>query len=599
MLAVAAGVCLAATSPDALLRANEQAMAAPGPRTLFQTYRYRSEGMDGTATSTVDLASGHFSEYRQAGLSRSGEGFDGITPWMRDLSNFAIPQDGGNKPALAINQAYRNANLWWRADRGGATIKLADCNTIEVTPRGSQSFSASFDPATHLLANVHEQQSFGHVSDTHYSTYRRCGAALVPSRIEIIGDGDSSDSGLLELDKCSEAPPKPRQAYAMPMDEPRDWTLPGSGRTTVAMRPQDTEVMINVMINGKGPYLFYLDSGGHDLISPRLARELGLKVEGQGQSGGAGESTVEQGYTKVASIEIGGAQLKNQTIPVLETSPPDVVGEKIGGLLGLEFFERFVTQIDYAANTVTFEDPHRFTAAERRAAGTAIPFKFYEHMPQVAGNFDGIPALYDIDTGSGQTVTMTRPFVERAGLRARYPHAVTLVDGFGTGGATRSTIVRAASLVLGTETIARPAASLSTAEHGAFSDPVYAGNIGNGALRHFRVTFDYAHETIYLARVAHPDLSAYGYNRTGIIVVLDHGNLKVVDASPGTPAAEAGIQAGDLLISLGGVDVTRHTLRETKQMLKQSEVGKPLPVAFRRDGVDHVVTLTPRNLVPE
>ncbi len=599
MLALAAAACLAATNVESLLRANRQAMVAPGAGTLVETFRYRSEGMDGIATSTVDLATGRYAEYRQAGLVRSGAGFDGITPWMRDLSNFFLRQDGGNKPALAINEAYRNANLWWRADHDGATIKSVDCNTIEVTPRGSQPFRASFDLATHLLANVHEQQSFGHVSDAHYSEYRRCGASLVPGRIEVVDDGDTSDSGVLELDKCSVALPRPRQSYAMQANEPHDWTLPGSGRTTVGMRPHDTEVMVNVLINGKGPYLFYLDSGGHDLISPRLARELGLKIEGEGRSGGAGESTVEQGYAKVASIGIGGAVLKNQTIPVLETSPPEVVGEKIGGLLGLEFFERFVTQIDYAANTVTFQDPRRFSTAERHAAGTPVPFKFYEHMPQVAGRFDGIPALYDIDTGSSQTVTMTRPFVERTGLRARYPAAVTLVDGFGTGGATRSTIVRAASLTLGSEEIVRPAASLSTAQHGAFSDPVYAGNIGNGALRHFRVTFDYAHETMYLAAVAHPDLSAYGYNRTGIIVVLEHGNLKVVDASPGTPAAEAGIRVGDFVTSIGGTNVNRQSLRETKQMLKKVAVGTALPIGIRRNGVEQTVTLVPRDLVPE
>lgn len=113
------------------------------------------------------------------------------------------------------------------------------------------------------------------------------------------------------------------------------------------------------------------------------------------------------------------------------------------------------------------------------------------------------------------------------------------------------------------------------------------------------MTFDYPHETMYRARVAHPDLSAYGYNRTGIVVVLDHGNLKVVHASPGTPAAEAGIQAGDLLMSIGGVDVSRQSLREAKRMLKQVPVGKPLIVSFRRDGVNHVLTLILRNLVPE
>jgi len=599
MFAVAVATCLAHATPELLLRANQQATASAGSGTLVRTYLYHSEGMDGTAASTVDLATGRYVESSQAGLSRSGDGFDGAVPWMRDLSNFYLPQEGGNKPALAINQAYRNSNLWWRADRAGATIKPVDCNSIEVTPRGGQPFRATFDPQTHLLASIHEQLTFGQAAEIRYSRYRRCGRALVPGRIETIADGETSVSETYELDKCAVAAPKPRSAYAMPRIQPEDWSLPPSGRTTVAMRPNDTEVMIEASINGKGPFLFYLDSGGHNIISPRLARELGIRIEGQGQSGGAGESRVEQGYARVASIGAGGAVLKNQTIAVLETSPPDVVGELISGILGLEYFERFVTRIDYAANTVTFEAPDHFSAAERRAAGTPVPFKLYEHMPQVAGRFDDEPALFDIDTGSGQTVTMTRPFVERTGLRARYLDAVTMVDGFGTGGASRSTIIRAAKLALGSEVVLRPAASLSTAQYGAFSDPAYGGNLGNGALRHFTVTFDYPHQTMYLARVAHPDLSAYGYNRTGMVVVLDNGQLKVVDASPGTPAAEAGIQTGDLLRSVGDVDVARQGLRETKQMLKQVPVGRPLAVTFERAGTQHVVTLTPRDLVPE
>jgi hypothetical protein len=566
--------------------------------TLVTAYRYRSEGMNGSASSTVDLAEGHYVEADQAGLSRSGSGFDGATPWMRDLSGFAIPQDGGNKPALAVNRAYRNANRWWRPDRGGAAIRAIGCNSIEVTPRGGEPFRATFDPATRLLSSIQEQQSFGQATETRYADYRRCGVGLVPGRIEVINDGESSSSATFELAKCSVAPPKPRSAYAIPLTQPRDWSLPASGHARIAMRPHDTEVMIKVRINGKGPFLFYLDSGGHDILSPRLARELGIKIEGSGKSGGAGESRVETGYAKVASLDAGGAVLRNQTVLILETSPPEVVGEKIGGLLGLEFFERFVTHIDYASNQVTFEDPRRFGAGERRAAGMPVPFKFYDHMPQVAGRFDDLPALYDIDTGSGQTVTMTRPFVERTGLRARYPDAVTMVDGFGTGGPTRSTIVRARSLALGPEEVPRPAASLSTAQRGAFSDPFYAGNVGNGALRHFAVTFDYPHQILYLARVAHPDLSDYGYNRTGIILVLDHGRLKIVDASPGTPAADAGLRAGDIVTRIAGSDLARRTLRETRQMLKQVSVGRPLQVGFMRNGVPRSVTLIPRDLVP-
>jgi hypothetical protein len=598
MLSLLASTCLAMDKPATLLDANRSVMAAPVSGTLVQSYAYTGEGMRGSASSVVDLAGGTYVERRQAGLSSDAEGFDGKTPWMQDLSRFYSVQDGGNKPAIAIDRAYRNANLWFRADRGGAKIKAIDCNSIEVTPRGGQPFRASFDPATRLLTSIHERSVFGYVRDIRYSDYRQCGAALVPGRIEV-SDDDQAASQTYKLQKCALAPPKAARAYSMPAEEPRDWSLPPGGRATVTMRPHDSDVMIKARINGKGPFLFYLDSGGHDILSPRLARELGLKIAGNGRSGGAGETTVKTSYAKVASIDVGGAVLKNQTVVILETSPPEIVGEQIGGVLGVEFFERFVTTLDYQLNSVTFEDPHLFSSAQRKLAGTPVKFKMYEHMPQVAGRFEELPALYNIDTGSGQFVDMTRPFVERTDLRSRYPTAVTIVSGFGTGGASHSTIVRAKSLALGDAAIARVPANLSTAQRGAFSDPAYSGNVGNGILRNFRVTFDYPHETMYLARVANPDFSAYGLNRTGITVVLDGGRATVVDVAAGTPAAQTQIKAGDVITNIGNLDVASHSLREVRQALKEAPVGQPLAIGYRHNGVRATAVVIPRELLPE
>jgi hypothetical protein len=283
---------------------------------------------------------------------------------------------------------------------------------------------------------------------------------------------------------------------------------------------------------------------------------------------------------------------------VLETSPPEIVGEQIGGVLGVEFFERFVVSLDYKANEVTFERPQLFTAAQREAAGIPVRFQFYDHMPQVAGTFDQLPARYNIDTGSGQFVTMTSPYVEKEKLRARYPDAVTIVDGFGTGGASRSSIVRARSLTLGQAKVERIPAGLSTAQHGSFSDPAYSGNVGNGVLRNFRVTFDYAHQTMYLKRVPNPDMSAYGYNRTGLTIVLKDGKPRIADVAAGTPAASTPIEPGDYLISVAGIDVAGKSLREVRDLLNQAPVGKPISIAYTRNGNELRTTLVPRDMLP-
>ena len=55
-----------------------------------------------------------------AGGLHNADGYDGKTPWQQDISLAYTRQQGGDRIAVAVSAAYRNANLWWRPDRGGA-----------------------------------------------------------------------------------------------------------------------------------------------------------------------------------------------------------------------------------------------------------------------------------------------------------------------------------------------------------------------------------------------------------------------------------------------------------------------------------------------
>ena len=79
------------------------------------------------------------------------------------------------------------------------------------------------------------------------------------------------------------------------------------------------------------------------------------------------------------------------------------------GMVGYEMFRRFVTRIDYGAKTMTLIDPKEF---DPKDAGTPVPFAFNGHIPEVQGTFEGMPAKFDIDTGSRSALTLTRPFAE-------------------------------------------------------------------------------------------------------------------------------------------------------------------------------------------
>lgn len=77
----------------------------------------------------------------------------------------------------------------------------------------------------------------------------------------------------------------------------------------------------------------------------------------------------------------------------------------------------------------------------------------------------------------------------------------------------------------------------------------------------------------------------------GIIGSLpDRNRVQLVDISPDSPASVAGLQAGDILVSVGGVDI--HSLDSVKPII-YANLGKPLDFVYQRDGINHEVTITP------
>lgn len=70
----------------------------------------------------------------------------------------------------------------------------------------------------------------------------------------------------------------------------------------------------------------------------------------------------------------------------------------------------------------------------------------------------------------------------------------------------------------------------------------------------------------------------------------DRNRVQLVDIAPNSPASAAGLQAGDVLVSVGGVEI--HSLDAVKPVI-YGNLGKPIVFVYQRDGVTHDVTITP------
>jgi hypothetical protein len=584
----------------AILAANHAACGGSGwegKAAIEVHFAFAGQGMTGTLESTFDVRTGRFIDTSSIGPTRTATGFDGREAWMRDMSGAVTPQAGGDVRQLAINEAYRNANQWWRSDRGGATIGLLGSRSDEgrtfdvlsVKPVGGKAFEAWFDAQTHLLARTVEAQ--GPQTITAYiSSYRRIDGVLLAGKL-VIDDGTGVQyRQTVTLVSARFLPGPPREAFSAPRAQLTDARiLNAAGRTGVPFELLNNHIYAEVKVNGKGPFRFIFDTGGHDLLTPETAQALGVKSEGQAAGTGAGEDVVNTSFAGGVSFQIGDLIIEKQTIAVLPFEAPQVEGFAQQGMIGFEVFRRFVTQIDYGRKTLTFIDPAAFDPA---GLGAPVPFVFYSHLPQVAGSFEGIPGQFDIDTGSRVELTLTKPFVDANDLIRRNPKAVTAVDGWGVGGPSRSYITRANELTLGPVRIGNLVAGFATQSKGAFADPNYAGNVGSGLLKRFVVTFDYARQLMYLKPLPAPVADSGTFDRAGLWINTVAAGLKVTDVTAGGPAAKAGVQVGDAVTAVDGAAASSISLSDLRARLRDSEPGTVVAFTIERGGATRVVHVT-------
>lgn len=70
----------------------------------------------------------------------------------------------------------------------------------------------------------------------------------------------------------------------------------------------------------------------------------------------------------------------------------------------------------------------------------------------------------------------------------------------------------------------------------------------------------------------------------------DRSRVQLVDIAPNSPALQAGLKAGDILVNIGDVDI--HSLDTVKTVIHDN-LGKPLNFTIQREGVSQEVTVTP------
>jgi len=489
-LLLASAAPAAPSRGQSVLSAASRAMGRfPAGATVEARGTIEAEGRTGDFSETVRMRDGAFVSHAQYSLFGEGDGYDGRVRWKQDRSAASHALNAPFSKADAITLAWLKRRGFLQP--GSARIERVKHETIgtrpatvlTMRPRGGNSVSLAFDDSSHLLVRVQRERPLSVITEN-YSEYRRSDGVSVPFHTEVVEVGGDSTTSTINLRSVSPRVRAGAPSFAAP-PPPRDTVMTGPATLPLASL---SFAVIPATINGH-TYDFILDTGGHNIVTPEVAKALSLTSEGSGTSGGSGPGVAPTSDTQVAELKVGSATMTDQHFTILDLDgavkrkgKPDMAG-----ILGLEIFERMAVTVDEPANTLTIE-PFQ---AGRPCDGDKIPLVFDDDQPSVRGTVDGIPALIGIDVGNGGIPIVLWRWAQAHKVEARYIKGKQ-GSGSGVGGSNVTYLTKHHDIVIGKTAIRDTDVNYATTKTGYFSSRADSMNLGRTLLQKYAVRFDYA-----------------------------------------------------------------------------------------------------------
>jgi predicted aspartyl protease len=598
-LVLGSGTALAGPAETLLDQARQAAGGAAWDNLAAQSIEAdeTSSGMKGRWTATEDLKTGQKQQKSDFGILRTEEVWGKDRHWRRDMSGGVHPLDSDFAKQGSATDAWLVRRDWLKPGHGGAVLGEASqredggrrYDVVTATPPGGAEIALWFDAATHLLARTRRARPTNEETVT-YDDYRPVEGRMLPFSVTT----DQDDPGNLDIVKITgyrALPSADPKAFAEP--KPPDDTTVAGGKVTIPIE-FDGEIMFDAMLNGKGPFTFIIDTGGHDILTPEAAKALGLTPQGSGSAGGAGEGSLPEQYAHIDTLAIGGVTMKDQTflvIPMGDNFADRGARPPLAGLVGLELFERMAISIDYVGQTMTFEPLAQYRHEGPR---TALPISFYDDIPLVPAALEGHPGIFAIDTGNSGSLVVQHVWADKVGLTDRMKNGLAM-SSFGAGGESRNWASRMRMLTLGDNTVTGFVGRYTQDRKGAFASITEAGNIGNEILPNFIVTFDYGRQQMWLE--PRPGFKPLPFNRSGMSLSKTSGVFTIVNTVAGGPAESAGLKKGDIVTAIDRKPAREISDRDVLRLMTRAE-GTKVALDYTRDGKLATAELVLQTLLP-
>jgi predicted aspartyl protease len=228
------------------------------------------------------------------------------------------------------------------------------------------------------------------------------------SRRRFVKYGASSLAMASILAKAQTAPPPFGSVGSAITAAPEPDATPINATTDAA-----SHLMVDVSINGNGPYHFVVDTGAdRTILASEVAVELGLSHGEKVMLRGVVRAVLTEAVS-ILTMTFGSITKRHLTVPTLSRSLLDA-----DGYLGLDFLDGHRVTFDFQNHLIQVSEPRaRFSAnwvreneARIRASGSS------GHLQALDCMVDGVPATAFIDSGA-EVSAANEPLLAALGRR--------------------------------------------------------------------------------------------------------------------------------------------------------------------------------------
>jgi hypothetical protein len=317
---------------------------------------------------------------------------------------------------------------------------------------------------------------------------------------------------------------------------------------------------------------FLLDTGSQSSsIDPSTATDLKLTPHGT--------KRIQKNFRNlvVDVTEVGPVRILNTDFPRVELSEVNLaplskaLGTPVDGVLGLDVLQDISFQLNYSKQTLVIGP-----LAKLGTLGTAVTLRRSTGQFLVNTDLISVPTELVLDTGTNSTNLSSATW----NLLTKKWTPRLVVEGIQRAGNPTSPAILAClpSIRLGGVTLTNQAVRAQTRSE---------------------VTFDLKKDTVYLAPDVHYTIDPYRYTTVGIQIARnDQGMLQIMSVWKNSPAAKAGIEAGDLIRAINGQSVESQPLEEVSSKLHAKE-GTEVKLEIERNATSSTIKLPTQTLLCE